>query len=206
MKYKHLVFDIDGTLIDTEYAVIHSLIKTIIEITGNTPQYANLRFALGITGRKALELLKVPNIEEGLRLWDINMKLYQHTIQPFQGIKKCLEFLSAKEYSLGIVTSKRIIDYHTDFAPLGLKKYFAKVVCADDTVKHKPNAAPLLAYLAKAKISPQDAIYIGDSIYDAQCAANAGVDFGLALWGNTNPNHIQANYYFKTPNDITKIL
>ncbi len=63
MKYKHIVFDIDGTLIDTEYAVIHSLIKTIIEITGNTPQYASLRFALGITGRKALELLKVPNIE-----------------------------------------------------------------------------------------------------------------------------------------------
>ena len=111
------------------------------------------------------------------------MRLYQHNIQPFQGIKKCLEILSAKEYSLGIVTSKRLIEYHTDFAPLGLKKYFATVICADDTVKHKPNAAPLLAYLAKAKISPQDAIYIGDSIYDAQCAANAGVDFGLALWG-----------------------
>lgn len=42
MKYKHIVFDIDGTLIDTEYAVIHSLIKTITEITGNTPRYEDL--------------------------------------------------------------------------------------------------------------------------------------------------------------------
>ena len=37
MKYKHIVFDIDGTLIDTEYAVINSLIKTITEITGRAP-------------------------------------------------------------------------------------------------------------------------------------------------------------------------
>ncbi len=42
MKYKHIVFDIDGTLIDTEYAIIHSLIKTITEITGNTPRYEDL--------------------------------------------------------------------------------------------------------------------------------------------------------------------
>lgn len=47
MKYKHIVFDIDGTLIDTEYAVINSLIKTITEITGRAPQYESLKFALG---------------------------------------------------------------------------------------------------------------------------------------------------------------
>ena len=87
MKYKHIVFDIDGTLIDTEYAVINSLIKTITEITGRAPQYESLKFALGITGRNALELLKILDIEDALKRWDKNMKLLQHTIQPFQGIK-----------------------------------------------------------------------------------------------------------------------
>ena len=95
------------------------------------------------------------------------------------------------------------MEYCADFKPLGLAKYFTTVVCADDTVEHKPNAAPLLAYLAKANASPQNTIYIGDSIYDIQCATNAGIDFGLALWGNNISNPIQANYYFKTPNDIT---
>ena len=77
MKYKHIVFDIDGTLIDTEYAVINSLIKTITEITGRAPQYESLKFALGITGKNALELLKIPDIEDALKRWDRNMKLLQ---------------------------------------------------------------------------------------------------------------------------------
>ncbi len=63
MKYKHIVFDIDGTLIDTEYAVINSLIKTITEITGRAPQYESLKFALGITGRNALEFVLKQNIK-----------------------------------------------------------------------------------------------------------------------------------------------
>ena len=73
MKYKHIVFDIDGTLIDTEYAVINSLIKTITEITGSAPQYESLKFALGITGRNALELLKILDIEDALKRWDKNI-------------------------------------------------------------------------------------------------------------------------------------
>ena len=159
MKYKHIVFDIDGTLIDTEYAVINSLIKTITEITGSAPQYESLKFALGITGRNALELLKIPDIE-----------------------------------------------YYSEFEPLGLADYFSTIVCADDTDEHKPQAAPLVAYLAKAHVSPENALYIGDSIYDIQCANNAGVDSGLVLWSNNVSNPIRADYYFKTPNDISKIL
>ena len=63
MRYKHIIFDIDGTLIDTEYAVIHSLIKTITKITGNVPQYEDLKFVLGITGKDALKRLKIDDID-----------------------------------------------------------------------------------------------------------------------------------------------
>ncbi len=58
----------------------------------------------------------------------------------------------------------------------------------------------------KANVSPEDTLYIGDSIYDIQCADNAGVDSGLVLWSNNVSNPIRADYYFNTPNDISKIL
>ena len=206
MRYKHIIFDIDGTLIDTEYAVIHSLIKTITKITGNVPQYEDLKFVLGITGKDALKRLKIDDIDRGLEIWDTNMKSYYHTIHPFQGIKECLNYLLSNKYVSGIVTSKTYMEYHTDFTPLGLANYFTTVVCADDTVEHKPQAAPLLAYLSKAKINPVDAIYIGDSIYDIQCATSAGVDSGLVLWSGASPDSIKANYYFKTPDEICRML
>ncbi len=124
MKYKHIVFDIDGTLIDTEYAVINSLIKTITEITGSAPQYESLKFALGITGRNALELLKIPDIEDALKRWDRNMKLLQHTIQPFQGIKECLQSLLSRGYILGIVTSKTYQEYYSEFRAIRVSGLF----------------------------------------------------------------------------------
>ena len=91
------------------------------------------------------------------------MKLLQHTIQPFQGIKECLQSLLSRGYILGIVTSKTYQEYYSDFEPLGLADYFSTIVCADD-------------------------------------------DSGLVLWSNNVSNPIRADYYFKTPNDISKIL
>ncbi len=120
-------------------------------------------------------------------------------------IKECLQSLLSRGYILGIVTSKTYQEYYSDFEPLGLADYFSTIVCADDTDEHKPQAAPLVAYLAKAHVSPENALYIGDSIYDIQCANNAGVDSGLVLWSNNVSNPIRADYYFKTPNDISKI-
>ena len=54
--------------------------------------------------------------------------------------------------------------------------------------------------------SPLALAYIGDSIYDIQCATSAGVDSGLVLWSGTSPDSIKANYYFKTPDDICRML
>ena len=58
MKYKHIVFDIDGTLIDTEYAVLHSLQETIKGLSGREIPCSELRFALGITGTDALKNMR----------------------------------------------------------------------------------------------------------------------------------------------------
>lgn len=66
----------------------------------------------------------------------------------------------------------------------------------------KPFPEPLLAYLNVSDINAGDAVYIGDTVYDSQCAKNAGVDFRLAAWRNAAAQGIPANYLFKTPADV----
>lgn len=73
MKYKHIVFDIDGTLIDTEYAVLHSLQETIKGLSEREIPCSELRFALGITGTDALKKLEIKDTSYAIELWDKNM-------------------------------------------------------------------------------------------------------------------------------------
>ena len=86
MKYKHIVFDIDGTLIDTEYAVLHSLQETIKGLSGREIPCSELRFALGITGTDALKKLAIKDTSYAIELWDKNMRNYTNNIKVFDGI------------------------------------------------------------------------------------------------------------------------
>ena len=196
MKYKHIVFDIDGTLIDTEYAVLHSLQETIKGLSGREIPCSELRFALGITGTDALKKLEIKDTSYAIELWDKNMRNYTNTIKVFDGIIELLKNLLSLDYEMGIVTSKTREEFTHDFCPFGISHYFKTIICADDTQEHKPNAAPILKYVELSKTDHRKVLYIGDSKYDSKCAENAGIDFALAVWGSHN-KHIKADYFFR---------
>lgn len=164
-KYRHFIFDIDGTLLDTEYAILHSLRDMLRQTQGREVPPQDLRFALGITGEDALLQLSIADIPAALRLWEECMLAYQQTVGLFDGI-----------------------------APL----------LAELARRHKPEAEPLLRYMELAGITAGEALYVGDSIYDSRCAANAGVDFALAGWG-AHRTDIPAAYRLARPQDLLRL-
>ncbi|MVO98084.1 HAD family hydrolase [Paenibacillus lutrae] len=204
--YETIIFDVDGTLIDTETAVLSSLQKMLkIDYNLHT-ELSDLAFVLGIPGAAALPQLGIRDIARANERWNRYMKEFYSSIQVFEGIADLMSHLKNEGAVQGIVTSKTIEELNNDFVPFGLTQYLSHIVCADDTQRHKPNPEPLLKFLEISNAEPAASIYIGDTIYDYECARDAGVDFGLALWGCKNHNKIPAQYKFDKPQDLIKLL
>lgn len=204
--YNTIIFDVDGTLIDTEKAVLGSLQKMLKEDYGKHMPLEELTFVLGIPGSRSLPKLGITDIDQANGRWNQFMKDFFHEIKVFDCVKELLGTLKSRELVQGIVTSKTNEELISDFEPFGLSGYMTHTVSADDTVKHKPNPDPLLKFLEVSGADPETSIYIGDTVYDYECARDAGIDFGLALWGCKNPERISATYNFEKPQDIIRIL
>lgn len=205
MKYRHIVFDIDGTLIDTEHAVLSSMQETIKTLTGKDMPVEQLTFALGIPGEDALRTISIEDVQPALDLWINNMQKYSHTEKVFEGIPEVLDTLARSGYKMGIVTSRIREEFVHDFGRFGIGHYFETVICADDTKEHKPAPAPLLKYMELTETRSDEVLYVGDSPYDSLCAHNAGVDFALAVWGSHNSSE-QAEFYPERPVDLLDIM
>ena len=204
--YNYVIFDIDGTILDTEFAVLSSLQKLMFEELNKNFSFEELRFALGIPGEVTLNKLGITNLPESNEKWNRYLKEYISHVKVFDDIKDTLVKLNEMGISVGIVTSKTKEEYINDFVPFGLSNYFKLVVCADDTEKHKPNPEPILKFIELSGADKSKTIYIGDTKYDRDCAFSAGIDFALALWGAKSSIGINANYIFQKPKQILEII
>lgn len=203
---KTVIFDIDGTLLDTEHAVLNSLQDTIFELTNQKPVLSELTFALGIPGDVALQQLSVENIDYGKTLWYKNFRKYLETVKLFEGVEDTIKNLKSEDYKLGVITSKTRKEYNNEFSPYGLDAYFDFIICVEDSVRPKPFPDPMLKYLEISGSKKEEVVYIGDSIYDMLCASDANVKFGLALWGCHSLKNLRADYYLNSPKDIPYTL
>jgi HAD superfamily hydrolase (TIGR01549 family) len=204
--YKCIIFDIDGTIINTEKAVIRSLQKTLKEVLGRDYTHEELTFVLGIPSTSSLPKFGIQNVDEVQEIWSGYIKENYSDIHIYPKIDLVLKTLHDVNILTGVVTSKTNQELQDDFVPFNLMKYLPFVVTADDTFKHKPNPEPILKFLEISGAEKSEAIYIGDTIYDMKCAEDAGVDFALAGWGAPSPNDIDAKYKLNEPMDILKLI
>ena len=70
------------------------------------------------------------------------------------------------------------------------------------TYRHQTALSPYERRKSPLHAQPDEAIYIGDTMYDSQCAYNAGIDFALAVWGNGSKEEIKAKYTFHSPLEV----
>ena len=151
--FDHIVFDVDGTLADTEESVLSSLVQIVQEETSKTLPRHELDFALGIPGKDALEKLGIYS-QATLDRWCQVAASFKSTISVFPGLLEVIATLADSGCKLGIVSSRARDEYTKEIAPLGFDKYFEHIILVEDTIEHKPAPAPMLEYLRRTGANP----------------------------------------------------
>lgn len=204
MQYNHIVFDLDGTLIDTENAILKTWQYTL-ETYGLEYPLENLRIVLGIPTLDALEMLDACVDEDFENKWIQNYSKFSDQAVFFPGTEDMLQFMKKSGFHLGVVTSRKKTEYENYFRKFNLEQLFDLIVCADDTQQHKPYPEPLLYYAEKSGATPNSCIYIGDMPTDIACANAAGFASGLVTWNRSSVLEPNVDYIFSSPEDLLKL-
>lgn len=142
-KYKNIIFDIDGTILNTANMNIYPLIKLIKEEKEIDMTYESLLFALGLPGKKTLEILGFNNIDKSYEKWVKYVNEYEKKATLYDGIEDIIKHIHSKNIICGIVSSKNKSQYEVDFMPTGLHECMSAIVLEEDTKYHKPHPEPL---------------------------------------------------------------
>lgn len=202
---KTFIFDVDGTLLDTEAMYMKSL-QAILHERGIEQSYAELATTFGIPSKDALIRLNVPDIEGVLAEWGPRTQDYRDTVAIYDGIPVALEQLRSAGAQLAIMTSKRRFEYDRDVVSLGLDQYFDQAVVAEDIAHGKPAPDGILLAMQRLAAQPSDTIYLGDTVYDAEVSAAAGVTFGFAAWNGRTPRDFTPDVSLTTPQAMLDLL
>jgi pyrophosphatase PpaX len=179
-----VLFDLDGTLVDTVELIMASARHATEVVLGEALPDDVLRHNIGIPLKAQMAEYAPDHVSELLAAYRAhNDRVHDDLIREFPGTREALEVLRAAGYRMGIVTSKSrpVAQRGLDF--FGLGGYFETVIGYEDTLIHKPLAEPILECARRMHVAPQRCIYVGDSPHDIACGNAAGTLTAAALWG-----------------------
>jgi len=179
-----VLFDLDGTLIDTIELILSSLRHATAEVLGESPPDDVLLHNVGVPLRVQMGEFAPGREDELLCVYRAhNAIVHDQLVCEYPGTEAALQAIIAKGYRLGIVTSKSVSVAQRGIDRFGLGEFFETLVGYEDTDIHKPEAAPLLLAAQRMGVEIGRCCYIGDSPHDVNAGKAAGAVTVAALWG-----------------------
>jgi len=209
VRYPAVLFDLDGTLIDSGAIILASFRHATQTVLRREIPDAELAALVGGSNiHDQMRSIDAAQVEELVRVYREHNEPLHDELEAFEGIEHVLAQLKREGRRLGIVTAKRRKTVELAFAVLPLERYFDVVVTSDMTERHKPDPEPVLTALERLGVGPAEAAFVGDSPFDVASGKAAGVFTVAVAWGNIHPieNLAEADVLVESPAQLLEIL
>ncbi len=187
MKIRAVLFDLDGTLLDS----IEDILKSFRHVLERHVAHKNY------SRDDLVRLIGEPVVTQMRYFADGNVTLANLMVDDYRShnrarlpdvplfplVRETLVELKRRGFITGLVTSKQRASTMISIDKHQLGGHFDLIVTSDDTVKHKPDPTPLFHAADKLNIKATEIVYVGDSVHDIRCALGAGAVAVAALWG-----------------------
>ena len=192
MRFPVVLFDLDGTLIDSGPMIVASMKHAAKSVLGRDIPEEVLSAAVGGPGLVAqMEALAPDRVDDLVAAYREHNEPLHDELEAFWEVIEVLPRLRAEGRRLGVVTAKRRHTVDLAFARVPeLEANFEVVITSDDTERHKPSPDPILAAVDRLGVKPADAAYVGDSPFDIRAARTALVFAVAVAWGGIHADEV----------------
>ena len=191
-----VLFDLDGTLIDSIELILKSARYAFEKLERIAPPDEEWLAGVGIPlftmfARYARDTADRDALIVAYR--EYQMANHDRLVRCYDGIADTVAALRDRGHELAIVTSKSDALAMRGLAHVGLARYMDTIVGCDSSSRHKPDPEPVQIALHRLGCAPEDAIFVGDSIFDITAGNAAGVKTIAVLWGAAKKDEFDSN-------------
>jgi len=206
----HILFDFDGTLMDTNDLIVEALNAAAVKFRGTSIEADELDGILGKPLAIQMKQLDSNNWEA----MDAYYRSYYRErrdeyTKEFDGIREMLDSLRAMGLKMGIVSNKGRAGIEHGLLNFDMHRYFESAISADDVEKKKPDPEGILKALSELGGKPENTLFIGDSGHDIESGKNAGTKTILVGWTILDRKRLMKScpdHVVETPSEIVEIV
>lgn len=210
MKITTLLFDLDGTLINTNELIIASFMHTLEKFYPGKYKREHVIPFMGPTLTESFSTVDANRVDELITEYRrFNMEMHDEFVEEYETVYETIETLHDKGYKIGIVTTKarNVVEMGLSFSRL--KQFFDVVITIDDVQNAKPHPEPIQLALEKLNASPEETIMVGDNYHDIEGGKNAGTKTAGVVWSLKGKEFLETyhpDYMLEKMSDILTII